>query len=149
MASVGFYHLTRETPTRALARLLARTLAAGHRALVLLPDAAALPALDDALWREDAVDFLPHGIDHAPLQPVLLAAGADAVANPPNGADFLFLFAGSAAADVARYARVFDVFDGHDADAVTAARTRWQAARAAGHALTYWREGAKGWEQGP
>ncbi len=149
MTAIGFYHLTRETPTRALARLLARTLASGKRALVLLPDAASLSAVDDALWREDAVDFLPHGIDHAALQPVLLAAAAEAVAAPPNGADFLFLFAGAQAAHVTRYDRVFDVFDGRDADAVTAARTRWQAGRAAGHALTYWREGAKGWEQGP
>ena len=149
MTAVGFYHLTRETPTRALARLLARTLAAGSRALVLVPDPRGLAALDEALWREDVVPFLPHGVDHAPLQPVLLAHGGDAAADPPNGADFLFLYAGAAAADLARYTRVFDLFDGRDDAAVALARGRWQDARAAGHALTYWREGAKGWEQGP
>ena len=149
MTAIGFYHLTRETPTRALARLLARTLATDHRALVLVPDAGGLATLDEALWREDAVDFLPHGTDHAPLQPVLLTAAADTLAEPPNGADFLFLFAGAVAADPARYARVFDLFDGRDASEVAAARTRWQAGRAAGHTLTYWREGLKGWEQGP
>ena len=93
--------------------------------------------------------FLPHGIDHAPLQPVLLAHGPDAAASPANGADFLFLHAGATAADLSRFTRVFDLFDGRDDAAVALARGRWQDARAAGHALTYWREGAKGWEQGP
>ena len=43
--------------------------------------------------------------------------------------------------------RVFDLFDGNDEAAVAAARERWKAARAGGHALTYWQQGARGWEK--
>ena len=117
--------------------------------MVKLPEAKLLPALDDALWAADGVPFLPHGIEHAPLQPVLLTAADDVAADPPNAADFLFLGAGAGLPPATRFARVFDLFDGRDADAVAAARERWQRGRADGHALTYWREGPKGWEQGP
>ena len=41
--------------------------------------------------------------------------------------------------------RVFDLFDGNDEAAVAAARGRWKAAKAAGHSLTYWQQGARGW----
>jgi DNA polymerase-3 subunit chi len=30
---------------------------------------------------------------------------------------------------------------------VQAARARWRAAKEAGQALTYWRQGARGWEK--
>lgn len=149
MAEIGFYHLTRETPERALARLLGRTLGTGHRALVLAPNAARAAALDEALWAQDAVDFLPHGLDEPDLQPVLLASDDAPAASPPNGADFLFLVDGADTAHLAAFARVFDLFDGRDPAAVAAARTRWTAARAGGHALSYWREGPRGWEKGP
>ncbi len=30
---------------------------------------------------------------------------------------------------------------------VQAARARWTAAKSAGHTLTYWQQGARGWEK--
>ncbi len=44
---------------------------------------------------------------------------------------------------------MFDLFDGADAAAVAAARLRWAEAKAAGHALTYWQQGERGWERRP
>ncbi|OYW07842.1 MAG: hypothetical protein B7Z59_11010 [Acidiphilium sp. 37-67-22] len=96
MAQLGFYHLTRTGLEAALPALLARTLAAGARAVVR------------------------------------------------GSARFLFLVDG-ATADLARFERVFDLFDGNDPDAVAAARARWKTARAEGHALTYWQQGESGW----
>ncbi|MGH7041231.1 MAG: DNA polymerase III subunit chi [Acetobacteraceae bacterium] len=146
MADIGFYHLTRTPLAQALPRLLERTLAAGERAVVRGPSAERIAELDAALWACAEPDWLPHGTaadGDADLQPIWLTATDEA----PNGARFLFLVDGAEAADLAPYTRVFDLFDGRDEAAVAAARGRWQAVRATGHALSYWQQGARGWEK--
>ncbi|MDD2878262.1 MAG: DNA polymerase III subunit chi [Acidiphilium sp.] len=143
MAEVGFYHLTRTGVAAALPALLGRTLAAGQRAVVRGGDQALITALDAALWLSTNPDWLPHGTAASGFgadQPIWLTTGDDV----PNGAKFLFLIDG-AVADLAGFERVFDLFDGTDDAAVTAARTRWAAAMAAGHSLTYWRQTEQGW----
>jgi DNA polymerase III subunit chi len=147
VTAVGFYHLTRTGLDRALAPLLGRTLEAGERALVRCRDAAEVAALDAALWAVESVPWLPHGsaaAGDAALQPVWLTE-ADEV---PNGARFLFRLDGAGALAPDRFLRVFDLFDGGNEARLAAARERWRAARAAGHAVTYWREGPGGWERG-
>lgn len=142
MTELGFYHLTRTAAEAALPKLLARTLEAGSRALVVAPDEARLSSVSAALWADAA--WLPHGQpdQHAALQPILLATRVE----PLNGATFLFLLDGATAAPEA-FARVFDLFDGNDDAAVAAARARWAAAKDSGHALTYWKQTASGWEK--
>jgi DNA polymerase-3 subunit chi len=144
VSEIGFYHLTRSTLEQALPRLLGRTLAAGERAVVVCHDPARLAALDQALWDCAEPNWLPHGTEadgDADLQPIWLA-GDDAA---PNGARFLFLVDGASSARLDAFARVFDLFDGNDAAAVQEARVRWAAAKAAGHALSYWQQGPRGW----
>ena len=146
MTEIGFYHLMRSGPDRALPQLLGRTLAAGKRALVLCRGAELVAALDAALWACAEPDWLPHGTaaDGDPdLQPVWLTTLDEA----PNGASFLFLIDGAQTSRLAEYERVFDLFDGNDEAAIRAARERWIAAKAAGHTLTYWQQGARGWEK--
>jgi DNA polymerase III subunit chi len=146
MTDIGFYHLTRTGPEKALPQLLGRTLAAGQRAVVLCPDAERLAALDTALWQSTEPDWLPHGTaadGDADLQPIWLTTDDGA----PNNARFLFLIDGAQSARLDAFDRVFDLFDGKDETAVQAARERWSAAKAAGHGLTYWQQGAKGWEK--
>lgn len=146
MTDIGFYHLTRTGPDKALPQLLGRTLAAGQRAVVLCADAERVAALDAALWQCVEPDWLPHGTaadGDADLQPVWLTT-EDAA---PNGARFLFLLDGARSEHPENFDRVFDLFDGNDEAAVQAARERWRAAKDAGHALTYWQQGAKGWEK--
>ncbi|NNM55909.1 DNA polymerase III subunit chi [Acidocella sp.] len=145
MAEAGFYHLTRTDMAAALPALLGRTLAAGERAVVVCKDAAQLAALDVALWHAHQPDWLPHGTKatpHPEWQPVFLTIEDE----NPAGAGFLFRL-GGAAAEMAPYKRVFDLFDGNDEDEVAAARARWRAAKAAGHTLTYWKQGEGGWEK--
>ena len=147
MAEIGFYHLTRTGLPEALARLLDRTLQAGQRALVLCPDLARLKALDTALWACPEPAWLPHGTaaDGDPdLQPVWLDIQPEAA----NGARFLFLVDGANSERSGEFDRVFDLFDGNDAEKVVAARDRWRTAKNAGHALTYWKQGPRGWEKG-
>ncbi|PWS37811.1 DNA polymerase III subunit chi [Falsiroseomonas bella] len=150
MAEYGFYHLTRTPLDRALPRLLGRVLEAGGRAMVLLGSRERMEALDAALWTATDPDWLPHGtplIGHAPLQPIWLTTEDAPEEGAPNAARFLFLLDGMTSARLDRFERVLDLFDGGDEAAVQAARTRWRQAKAAGHALTYWQQGARGWEK--
>ena len=144
MTEIGFYHLTRTALGQALPQLLGRTLAAGQRALVLGPDPAALDALSAALWAQPA--WLPHGsaADGDPdLQPIWLSSEPKAL----NGARFLFLVDGAETDQVGTFDRVFDLFDGNNQTAVSAARLRWKAAKDAGHMLAYWQQTDTGWQK--
>ena len=49
---------------------------------------------------------------------------------------------------IAPYARVAYIFDGRDQEAVARARAEWQAAKAKGHAVSYWQQTQEGrWQQ--
>ena len=144
MTEVGFYHLTRTPLTGALPKLLARTLAAGQRALVVGPAQTGLDAISAALWANEA--WLPHGTEadgDPDLQPIWLSTRAEAA----NDARYLFLIEGASADDLDRFDRVFDLFDGRSDAAVQAARERWKAWKEAGHALTYWQQTDTGWQK--
>lgn len=146
MTAIGFYHLTRAGPDGALPALLGRTLEANERAVVLCGGPERVEALDAALWLCPRPDWLPHGTRRSgrgPMQPIWLTEQDE----NPNGARFLFLLDGARSARLAEYARVFDLFDGASEEAVAAARLRWSEWRAAGHALTYWQQGERGWER--
>lgn len=144
MADIGFYHLTRTGADQALPALLGRTLAAGQRAAVICGSAEGVAALDASLWLCPEPDWLPHGTaatGEADLQPIWLTTEDEA----PNNARFLFLTDGGNSARLDQFDRVFDLFDGNDDTAVTAARARWKAAKEAGHTLAYWQQGPTGW----
>ncbi|WP_158925953.1 DNA polymerase III subunit chi [Acidisphaera sp. S103] len=144
MTEIGFYHLTRSTLAQALPRLLARTLATGQRALVFGSSAAGLEALSTALWTQSA--WLPHGLtsDGDPdLQPIWLST----MAEPLNGARYLFMVDGAETDRIKDYDRVFDLFDGNSPETVAAARVRWKNAKDAGHSLAYWQQTESSWQK--
>jgi DNA polymerase-3 subunit chi len=144
VADVGFYHLTRSRMAQALPRLLERTLGAGQRALIVTPGADELAALSAALWEQPA--WLPHGSaddGDADLQPIWLST----VAEPLNGARYLFLVEGARTDRMALFERVFDLFDGASEDQLAAARERWKSARAELHSVTYWQQTEQGWQK--
>ncbi|WNK01580.1 DNA polymerase III subunit chi [Thalassospiraceae bacterium LMO-JJ14] len=146
MTEIGFYHLTRSGLDRALPQLLQKTMEAGKRALVVLGSDERVHWFDDYLWTYDSASWMPHGSarDGEPeMQPVWL----DTSDANPNNAEFLFLADGGASARVGDFERCFDLFDGQDEDAVTEARARWKALKDAGHELTYWQQGERGWEK--
>jgi DNA polymerase III subunit chi len=144
MTEIGFYHLTRSTAAQALPRLLARTLAVGQRALVLGKTAEGLDAISTALWAQP--DWLPHGsaAERDPdLQPIWLSLEPE----PMNGARYLFVVEEAEADRLARFERVFIVFDGTNPATVEAARAQWKAAKSAGHTLVYWQQTDTGWQK--
>jgi DNA polymerase III subunit chi len=143
MTEVGFYHLTTTSLERALPRLLEKALGRGLRAVVLAESAERVATLDAALWTFDDASFLPHGTaadGNADRQPIYLTHQDE----NPNGAALLVLVDGLSVADLSRYQRCLDLFDGANEAAVAAARRRWQACKAAGHTLTYWQQSESG-----
>ncbi len=143
---VWFYHLERSGADEVLPELLDKTMSRGWRALVVTPDAERLPAISERLWGWRPESFLAHGradAADAARQPILLS---DAPENL-NAAQALVLLDGAELPPLDGYVRCLDLFDGRDEDAVKAARGRWRAARAQGAAVSYWRQGERGWEK--
>jgi DNA polymerase III subunit chi len=146
VAEIGFYHLGTTTLDRALPKLLERALAGGFRVVVIAGSAERVDHLDAVLWTYDEASFLPHGTardGNADRQPIWITTEDEP---PPNGATMLVLTDGVRSARLGDYKRCLDIFDGSD-DSVAAARERWKAAKAEGHALTYWQQTASGWEK--
>lgn len=147
-AEVLFYHLERTSLESVLPSLVARTLERGWRAVVQAGSQERLEAIDLFLWTYDDASFLPHGTarDGDPArQPVYLTLGDET----PNGAGVRFLVDGAEIAEYQGFSRIVCIFDGRDTEATGRARSQWQAARAAGCTVTYWRQSADSgrWEK--
>jgi DNA polymerase-3 subunit chi len=146
-AEVLFYHLERAPLEAVLPALLEKTLARGWRAVVQSGSEERLEALDLTLWTYAEESFLPHGTrkdGNAEHQPIYLTTSEDA----PNGAGVRFLVDGARAASFEGASRFVYLFDGRDVEATAAAREEWQRAKAAGLAVTYWRQSEAGrWEK--
>lgn len=144
---VLFYHLERQPLERVLPSLLEKTLERGWRAVVQSGSEERLEALNTALWTYSDESFLPHGTrrdGHPADQPIYLTTGEET----PNGAGVRFLVDGAVASGLEGFARVVYLFDGRDEDAKATARGQWQAAKAAGVGVTYWRQTEAGrWEK--
>ncbi|GAA2850172.1 DNA polymerase III chi subunit [Aminobacter aminovorans] len=147
MAEVLFYHLTESTLEDALPGLLERSLQRGWKAVVQCGSEERRDALDQHLWTFRDDSFLAHGSDreaHAADQPVVLTVTED----NPNAAEIRFLVDGAVPPDITPYQRAVFLFDGHDAAQLEGAREHWKTMKSAGHAVTYWQQGAdKRWER--
>jgi DNA polymerase III subunit chi len=144
MTEILFYHLLRQPLERVLPTLIEKSLERGWRVAVQAGSPERVEALDAHLWTFRDDSFLPHGDwrdPHAHEHSVLLMAGDGNL----NSAAVRFLVDGAPLpADAAAYARIVLIFDGEDVDAVAAARERWNAAKAKGFDLTYWRMDGEG-----
>jgi DNA polymerase-3 subunit chi len=147
VSRIGFYHLQTTSLEQALPQLLAKALAAGHRILVMTGSAERLNHLDTHLWTFDPASFLPHGAARdgtEKLQPIFLTSADD----NPNQADLLVLTDGVASAQLDRFARCLNLFDGQDEAALNQARAHWKEWAAAGHELIYYQQTDRGgWQE--
>ena len=148
MTEILFYHMTQSTLERTLPGLLERSIERGWRAVVQTPLNERCEALDNHLWTYRDDSFLPHGaqgeaanpVDH----PIWITTGDD----NPNSANISFLIDGAESGSLDEYERIITLFDGHDADAVDAARASWKRLKEQGHQLTYWQQNeGGGWEK--
>ncbi len=151
MPDVLFYHLERRTLDDALPPLIEKTRERGWKALIRVDSADRADAIDTRLWTFND-GFLPHaqaGDGEAARQPVLITTEE----GNANDAEVLFLIGGAPAPDwnataLKALTRIVLMFDGRDPGAVEEARGAWKAAKAAGHAVTYWKESPSGkWEK--
>ena len=147
---VLFYHLEHFPLERVLPTLVEKTLERGWRAVIQAGSVERVEALDGLLWTFRDDSFIPHGTvrDGPPAaHPVYLTIEDDA----PNDANIRFLVDGADLADSAAltdYERVVYLFDGHDVDALKAARGQWRKAKEAGCTLTYWQQSEDGrWQK--
>ncbi|HEV7353983.1 MAG TPA: DNA polymerase III subunit chi [Brevundimonas sp.] len=145
-SEIWFYHLERSSLDEVLPGLLDKTLGRGWRALVKGP-AGRLEQIDPLLWTWRDDSFLAHGradAPHAARQPILLSETGENL----NGAQALFILDGAEPGETQEYERCFIIFDGRDETALTAARARWRALKAAGANLAYWKQSPEGrWEK--
>ena len=146
MPELRFYHLTDSPLERALPRMLELTLQRGGRALVRGGNIERLKFLDTHLWTFADESFLPHGMDGDPQhqhQPVFLTSDS----TNPNNATTLFLIDGAEPdfEEIASLELVALLFDGHDPQAVEAARGHWRTTVAADHKAVYWAQDSGKW----
>lgn len=147
MTDIRFYHLTVQSLDQALPAILTKALDAGHKILVKCPSEATATRISDQLWtfRPDA--FLPHGTKKDGFdadQPIYLTAGND----NPNTAGMLVLTGGAVAENIGDFTLCCEMLDGHDGEAVSAARERWKAYKDAGHDITYYQQtDTGGWDK--
>lgn len=143
---VDFYHLQVSPVEKALPQLLERILRTGGRAVVMAASEDRVESLANVLWTHNPASWLPHGTakdGFTAQQPIWLT---DREENP-NAANFLVLTDGMASERMTDFERCLDLFDGNHPEMVAAARTRWSAAKAAGHELHYWQQGNEGWTE--
>jgi len=146
MTDVNFYHLQRSSLEQTLPKLLEKVLQAGKRAVVMARSEERVEALNTLLWTYDPNSFLAHGSknDGNPAhQPVWLTTEDE----NPNGASVLLLTDGAVSARLGDYERCLEVFHGRDTERVAEAPERWTGYKSAGHAVTYWQQGERGWEK--
>lgn len=146
LCEVWFYHLERTGLDQALPELLEKTLTRGWKAVVRAREKERIEHLDGWLWSYRDESFLPHAPAEEPgagRQPILLTLGFE----NPNAADALFLVDGAEPGDLAGYARCVVLFDGRDEAQLAVARSQWSLLKGRGHAASYWRQQARGWEK--
>ena len=139
MGEVLFYHLTRTPLEAAAPPILEKCLERGWKVALRAGSPERVEALNRYFWtyREDG--FLPHGSaadGEAARQPIYLTAGDET----PNDPDILFLCDGAEAKpdEMGGYLRALLMFDGHDEEALGAARAAWKAVTEAGLKAVYW-----------
>lgn len=143
MTRINFYHLLTAPLEQALPVLLEKSLAAGHRVVLMAGSRERVSHLDAHLWTFDPAAFLPHGASRDGTerqQPIFLTETDD----NPNDADLLVLTDGVTSRHLESFTRCLTLFDGQDEAAVAQARAYWKEWNAAGHDLIYYQQTERG-----
>lgn len=142
MTEILFYHLEQLPLERVLPQLLEKTLERGWKAVVEVGSAERASVLDEALWTWQDEAFLPHALsggDADADNPILLTTNDE----NPNAANVRFFVDRAVPRDGGEYARLVFMFDGHDPDAVEAARGAWKQLKP-DNDCTYWQQEPSG-----
>lgn len=148
MTEIFFYHMTESRLDQALPILLEKCLSRGWNVVVQTANEKQRDQLNSHLWTHQNDSFLPHGADGGTVtaseQPIWITTATD----NPNNAAIRFMVEGALNDDLSGYERAIYMFDGHDNEAVEAARGRWKIEKDTGHDLTYWQQNDLGqWQK--
>ena len=149
MSRVDFYHLQSKKLEDVLPKLLEKAYGVGKKAVVRVGNVERVEFLNGVLWTYDEQSVLPHGSKKdgaAAMQPIWLTADDDV----PNEAEVLFLVDGANAEsqEIAKFERVFNIFDGNSSEAWEKARAFWKELKNQGVEVFYWQQSANGsWQQ--
>ena len=152
---VGFYHTAGDNPAAVdavLPALLEKAVGGGSRIMLVAPTAARQQRLDEALWSYRDTAFLPHGKpeDGPPEeQPILIVNAEEPVAGFAAGRIPVVLAGAESVLEVllaAGQGRVLYMFSAASAD-VERGRGLFKQLKAAGHEISYYLQGEKGWEK--
>ena len=148
MTEVLFYHLQNMALESVLPPLLEKSLERGWRVVVQSTSQERTEALDTHLWTYSDDSFLPHATwrdGDAEDQPIILSTEE----GNPNRANVRFLIDNATLPpDCDSYERLVLVFNGDDAEALSAARGTWSDCKARGFEVTYWQADERGrWQR--
>ena len=139
---VDFYYLTQSPLEAVLPRICEKVLAGGERLLVVAEEHL-LARLDEQLWTAAKDSFLPHGLQRAESQPILLSTEPVGA----NGAANIAIADGRWRDEALGFSRTFYFFDAATLDG---ARTAWRTlARNEEAQPRYWKQVDGKWVQGP
>jgi DNA polymerase-3 subunit chi len=136
---VSFYHLLTSPLEKALPQILEKIVAGQGKAVVLCGSEERRDALNSVLWTYTPDSFLPHGTakeGFADKQLIYLTAQVE----NPNKAGFLVLLDGTAHPEMGNFERCLIFFNGHDDEAVAAARANWKTYQAQGFTVEYFKQ---------
>lgn len=147
MTEVRFYHLQNQSEAQVLPLLLSKAIERGHRIIVKCQNVEQMERVNEHLWTYSPSGFLPHGSaknGHAAKQPIWLTTEDE----NPNESDVLILCQGVTAEFQGDFKLCCEMLNGHDPDAVAAARTRWKDYKEKEFDVTYWQQTEQGgWEK--
>lgn len=145
MSRIDFYHLQKQNLEAALPKLLEKAYASGKKIKVQVGNELRVEFINSFLWTYNDESFLPHGTKKdgaADAQPIWISAEND----NPNQAEMLFLVDGAqiSAQEADAFARVLNIFDGNNEEAVQNARHLWTSFKTANHEMHYWQQDQNG-----
>ncbi|MGB0935137.1 MAG: DNA polymerase III subunit chi [Alphaproteobacteria bacterium] len=146
-AEVSIYEYSTAPLERIISSLMEKVLAGGKRAVIVAPEEERVEQLTTSLWTLGKGSFIPHGTkkDGFPEdQPIWLSDKVER----PNDATVLVLVDGiSAGEQLDSFEKCLELVDGRDTTAVSKVNSKVDQYQAAGHTVTYWVQGANGWQK--
>lgn len=145
MSRVDFYHLQQQSLEQVLPKLLEKAYGTKQNIVVKVGNEERVEFLNTQLWTFDDTSFIPHGSrkdGFGEQQPIWLTAGDDT----PNQPTMLFLVDGASSSleNLAKFERIFNIFDGNNPSAVDQARSFWKELKAAEMEAFYWKQDENG-----
>ncbi|MBQ7303467.1 MAG: DNA polymerase III subunit chi [Alphaproteobacteria bacterium] len=138
---VDFYHLQKQVLEDVLPKLIEKAYSTGKRIKIKIGTEQRIEFINSLLWTYNEESFLPHGSKKdgfADLQPIWLTEDD----KNPNDAKFLFLVDGANVSqpEVVNFQRVFNIFDGNNADELAKARNLWKELKSLNSEIYYWQQ---------